>query len=175
MASSKKAESKQAAEVAVAKSGSRALRTPERYDPFEEMERWLSGPLAAGWPRSFAGRWPAWPEPRLPWADRSPRVDVADGDKEVVVKAELPGVDRNDIELTLTESSLRINAKLCSEQEIKEDDYVRREISRGEFTRTVPLPATVQAEKAQASFKDGMLTIRLQKAETSRRRTIKID
>lgn len=175
MASSKKSESKQPAAVPVRQSTAGSLQARDPYDLFAEMDRWFGAPLGAGWPRLFGGRWPAWPELRSPWAERTPKVDIAEGDQEIVVKAELPGVDRNDLEVTLTDSSIRINAKSRAEKEIKEDDYVRREISRGEFTRTLPLPATVQADKAQASFKDGVLTVTLRKAAASQRRTIKID
>lgn len=175
MASNKQAESKQPAAVPVQQAAAGSLQARDPYDLFAELDRWFGAPLAAGWPRLFGGRWPTWSEARSPWAERSPRVDIADGDKEIVVKAELPGVDRNDLEVTLTESSIRINAKTRSEQELKEDDYVRREISRGEFTRTLPLPAAVRTEQARASFKDGVLTVTLQKAAASQRRSIKID
>jgi HSP20 family protein len=108
------------------------------------------------------------------WAERSPKVDVADSDKEVVIKAELPGVGKDDLDVSLTDAGIRISAKTHAEKEIKDDDYVRREISHGEFSRVIALPAAVDSDKAEASFKDGVLTVKLPKMESSQRRPIKV-
>lgn len=175
MATGKNMRSKQGSAVTVRsdEQGKSQRRNP--YELFNELERWFSGPALGTWPRQFGGHWPAWPELRTPFGEHLPRVDVADSDKEVVVKAELPGVSKDDLEVSLTDTGIRISAKTRTEQEIKEDDYVRREISRGEYSRTIPLPSAVNGDKAQASFKDGVLTIRLQKQEVSKRRPIKVD
>jgi HSP20 family protein len=148
----------------------------QRRSPFElldELERWFADDRRR-WPRVFGGQWPAFPELTLPWQERTPKVDVIDSDTQVEIKAELPGVKKEDLDVSLTDSSVRISARTHAESESKDKDYVRREISHGEFSRTVALPAEVDGDKATATFKDGILTLVLPKAAGSKRRSVKI-
>jgi HSP20 family protein len=93
----------------------------------------------------------------------SPSVDVREGEKEVTVKAELPGLNEKDIDVTLTGEALTIRGEKKEEQE-KEDEgkgYWRREASYGSFLRMIPLPEGLNTEKVDARFKNGVLTITL--------------
>jgi HSP20 family protein len=103
-----------------------------------------------------------------------PSVDVYEEDDAVIVKAELPGLQREDVEIGLTESSLTIRGEKKREEETKEKDYYRSERQYGSFVRTVQLPAEVQSEKATAKFKDGVLQITLPKAEAAKRRSFRV-
>lgn len=95
-----------------------------------------------------------------------PPVDVYEADNQVVVKAELPGVNKDNLEVTTTEDSVTIKGETKSEQEVKEPSgYYRKELRYGSFQRLVPLPSNVKPQEAKASFKDGILEIRLPKAE----------
>jgi HSP20 family protein len=91
-----------------------------------------------------------------------PRVDAADTDKEIKVSVELPGLDDNDIEVSLTKETLTIKGE---KKEEKGKDYYRSERSFGSFTRTIPLPVEIDAEKAEASSKKGVLTVNLPKTK----------
>ncbi len=121
------------------------------------------------WPRS----WPrlGWPSD---WGVHAPAIDVFDKDDEVVVKAEVPGMNRDDIEVHLSESTLTIKGEKKKEEEIKEQDYYQCERTFGAFVRTVQLPADIKSDLAKATFKDGLLEIRIPKAEPEQRKTIKV-
>ncbi|HHY98012.1 MAG TPA: Hsp20/alpha crystallin family protein [Firmicutes bacterium] len=95
----------------------------------------------------------------------SPAVDVYDRGDSIVVKAEIPGVSKDEINLTLTEDGLTISGETRRDEEIKDRDYYRRERSYGSFTRTIPLPVAVQKEGAKATFKDGVLEVTLPKVK----------
>lgn len=107
--------------------------------------------------------------------DRSFRLDILDRDKELVVRGELPGVERDDIEVTIAGDYLTITAERKFDDEVKEDQFYRHELGFGELTRTVALPAEVDAEKIHAKLEDGILTVTLPKLRVEKRRTVKVD
>jgi HSP20 family protein len=143
--------------------------------PFEEMEHWFEGAFPRGWMRPFRRGWPGWSEFPMPFEGRMPKVDVIDRDEEVVVRAEVPGVEKDDLDVSLSENALTIKGETKHEEKEEKGDYHRSEISRGAFTRTVMLPAVVDTDKAKAEFKDGVLELTMPKVEKTKRRTIKID
>ena len=106
------------------------------------------------------------------WA---PSVDVAETDNEVVVTAELPGVEQDDVDITITDDVLTLKGEKKEEKEVKEKNYHRIERSYGSFQRSVSLPAGVQADKAKATYKDGVLHITVPKTEEAKPKQIKID
>jgi HSP20 family protein len=91
-------------------------------------------------------------------------VDAAESDKEIKVTAELPGMDEKDIDVRASDGVLTISGEKKTEHETKDDDYIVRERSFGRFERTLSLPEGVKAEAAQATFKNGVLTITIPKA-----------
>jgi HSP20 family protein len=105
---------------------------------------------------------------------RLPNLDVVDRNDEVLVRAEVPGVEKKDLNITLTDNILTIKGESRSEQKTEEGDYHKREISSSSFARTLTLPATVDASKAVASLKDGVLDITLPKVESSKKRKIAV-
>ena len=104
-----------------------------------------------------------------------PKVDIIDRDKEVVVKAELPGVAKEDIDLSITDNSVTIKAVTSHEEKEEKGNYYRCEISRGSFSRTVVLPGDVDADEAKASFNDGILQLTIPKTEKSHRKNVSIE
>lgn len=98
----------------------------------------------------------------LEWA---PRIDIVETDKTVEVKAELPGMEKKDIDITLDRDLLTITGEKKIEKEDKDRHYHRIERHYGTFYRTVRLPTEVDAEKINAAFKDGVLTITLPRVE----------
>lgn len=104
-----------------------------------------------------------------------PAVDVYETDDTVEVEAELPGFKREDVEITLTGTSLRIEGEREEEREVDEGRYHRKESARGRTSRVVTLPTAVQSEGAEARFEDGVLKISLPKAAESSTRKIRIE
>ena len=94
-----------------------------------------------------------------------PQIDVLDTDKEIKISAELPGLDEKDIEVSLTREALTIKGEKREEKEEKGKDYYRSERSYGSFTRTIPLPVEVDPDKVAASFRKGVLTVKLPKTK----------
>lgn len=93
----------------------------------------------------------------------SPTVDVREEDGNLIVKADLPGVKKDDVEITATDEAVTIEGHTQEEKEEQKAGYYHRERCSGHFLRTVPLPVPVDAEKAQATFSDGTVTITLPK------------
>lgn len=119
----------------------------------EELERQLE---------DFFGR-PMW---RLPVEERGwmPAIDVFEKDDKLIVKAELPGMKEEDIDVSVVGDTLMIRGEKKSESEVKEADYYRCERAYGGFYRSIPLPSTVDANKIEADFEDGVLEVSLPKS-----------
>lgn len=100
-----------------------------------------------------------------PLADFHPKVNMQDAEKEVVVTAELPGVDMKDIEVSVTDSQLTIKGEKHEEKEESKKGYYRMERSYGSFYRKLPLPCEVNKENISATYKNGVLNISLPKTE----------
>ncbi|MDA8095867.1 MAG: Hsp20/alpha crystallin family protein [Betaproteobacteria bacterium] len=137
--------------------------------PFEDMERLMEGFLPHGWLRPFRWEWPARAGPAP-----MPRIDLVDRDGEFVLRAEIPGVEKKDLDISVTGTTVTLKGQSSHEEKEEKGDYFRQEISHGAFCRTMMLPADVDADKAQASFKDGLLELTLPKVEAAKRRNIKI-
>jgi len=103
-----------------------------------------------------------------------PRVDVAESDKEVVITAELPGLSEKEVEVSLTRGQLVLSGQKKSEREEQDKSYHLVERSYGSFQRVVDLPAALQEDKAQASFRNGVLTVKVPKGAESKSRKIQI-
>ena len=153
--------------------------TPKRsyeLSPWEEMDRMFDTFLHRGWLRPFHELFPEWPgfgerENEL----RMPRVDMVDEEAEVVVRAELPGVDKKHLDVNLSGQTLTIKGETKREEQETEGEYYRSEIVEGTFSRTLHLPEEVDAEKVKAVFKDGMLEVRLPKAHKAPRQRITVE
>jgi HSP20 family protein len=143
--------------------------------PFDEMEEMLDKYFSRGWMRPFRMDWPSFGHLKPPFEGKTPSVDIIERDDEIVVKAELPGVNKDDIDISVTERSVTIKGTSSHEEKEEKGDYYRSEISRGSFSRSLPLPAEVDESKAKASFKDGLLELKLPKKTRSKRQKIKID
>ena len=145
--------------------------------PFGEMDHWFDDFFHPGWMHPCRQQWPNWRDRDIesPIKGRIPKVDVIDRDKEIVIHAELPGVNKDDLDVSLTENAVNIRASTKHEEKEEKGEYFRREMSRGEFQRTIPLPVNVDSENAKASFKDGIMELTLPKVKNSKRKTIKVE
>lgn len=104
-----------------------------------------------------------------------PNVDMYDRKTEIVLKAELPGVEKEGIDLTITKDSLTLKGEIKKEEEVSEEDYYSRERTYGSFSRTITLPVEVDSENAKAAFKNGILEIVLPKKEEAKPKEIKVN
>ncbi|MDH5527517.1 MAG: Hsp20/alpha crystallin family protein [Nitrospirota bacterium] len=126
---------------------------------------------------SFWGDLPADPFRLLesPIRGFSPRVDVTETEKDLHVSAELPGMTEKDVELTLTGDALTIKGEKKEEKKEEKEGYTHCERYYGSFHRIIPLPVEVMQDKVSATFKDGILTIALPKAEAAKTPVRKIE
>ena len=125
----------------------------------------------------FNLRWPRFPAvAELPgFGGAQPmNVDVLDRETDVCVRAELPGYRKEDIDVSLQNNTVTIKAALSKDTRSEEGDYHRREIVRGSVTRTVSLPAEVEADQAKAELRDGVLEVILPKSRHSPRQKVEI-
>lgn len=106
------------------------------------------------------------------WA---PAIDIVDEKDQIKVKADLPGMKKEDIEINLENDVLTLKGEKKEEKETKEKDFIRSERYYGAFHRAFTLPASVDASKVNASYKDGVLEITLPKKEGAKPKQIKVD
>lgn len=107
---------------------------------------------------------------------RIPTVDVVDRDSDVVVRAEMPGIDKDQIQLQATPEVLMLRAEMTKESEEKKENYLRRERRVGRYERVVPMPAEVKPDGVKAHYHDGVLEVTLPKSEQAKsRQPVKIN
>ena len=104
-----------------------------------------------------------------------PLADVHETDEDVVVTMDMPGVEKQDIDISVVEDELRVSAEMNREQEAEERDYHHRERTYTRFDRKVLLPASIKAEEARAVLANGVLEITLPKVSAATRKRITID
>lgn len=105
----------------------------------------------------------------------APAVDILDEKDQIRVKADLPGMKKEDIEVSAENNMLTIRGEKKEEKEVKEKDYVRSERYYGAFHRSFTLPAGIDAQKVNATYKDGVLEILLPKKEEAKSKQAKIE
>ena len=140
------------------------------WKPFRELER-VRREMDRLWDSFLEGGPRRRSEERGEWL---PSLDVSETKNELVVKAEVPGMDPKDIDISLSDGVLTIKGEKKQEKEEKEADYHLVERSYGAFVRSVRLPKEVQGDKISASYKDGILRITLPKSEEAKKKEIKI-
>ena len=117
----------------------------------------------------FLGR-----EPSSPLGEMEPAIEVADTPEAVIVKAQVPGVSKERLQVNVTDNALTLKGEVKEDKTTEDKNYHRREFHYGAFSRTIPLPTTVQAEKATAQLKDGVLEVTIPKREETKAKAIPI-
>lgn len=151
--------------------GSMITWEPTRWAPFKELEE-----ITERFNRLF-GRLPARRESgreSLTVADWAPTVDIAEDDKEYLIKAEIPEVDKKDVKVTVQEGVLTIQGERKQEKEENGRRFHRIERSYGSFVRSFSLPEDVAEDKVKAEFKDGVLFVHLPKAERPQPKAVEV-
>ena len=135
---------------------------------FEEMERMFEQFLPQSWMHPLKTE-------HSVFADNLPQVDVLDQENNILIKATLPGVKKEDLVVSTTDHSVTIRGSTREEEKEEKGEYYRREIRSGNFLRTIPLPASIDEAAIKAKFKDGLLEVTLPKSEREKRHNVKID
>jgi len=104
----------------------------------------------------------------------TPSIDVKENEKEFIIKAELPGVEEKDIDVTVTNDSVTIKGEKKEEKEDKDKNYYYMERSYGSFSRVIPLKAEIESNKADARFKNGILDIKIPKNQSAKAKGTKV-
>lgn len=139
----------------------------------DEMDRAFDT-LMGGWMRPFRGMFPEWARAEGLVETPVPRIEAIDRDEEILVRAELPGVDKKDLDLTLTGQVLTLRGERKREEHEEKGDYIRSEIAFGGFSRSIRLPHDVDIEHAKAEFKNGVLEVHLPKLKKTVHRQINV-
>jgi len=135
---------------------------------FDEFDHFFDDFLSRRWPRLLDRNVPAGLEKGFP------KVDILDHDKEIEIQAALPGVKKDDLDVTINNQTITIRASTKEEKKEEKGKYFRREIARGEFQRVLSLPENVDGDNAKASFADGILKVIIPKTEKTKRKTIEV-
>ncbi len=141
---------------------------------FRDLERRLEEAFSDGW--RFPSRWeaPDWSRfSKLKYL--TPRVDIVDRDDDILVRADVPGVKKEDLEVTLTDNTITIKGKTSEEKKEEKGDYFRSETMKGSFTRTMYLPSDVDGSRAESTIKDGMLEVVVPKLDKAKRIKVNVD
>ena len=140
-----------------------------RWDPLKEMVT-LREAMDRLFAESFVRPGSAFPFMGM----EGPAVDMYQTKDDIVVKATLPGIKPDDIDVSVTGDILTIKGEFKEEEKIEEGNYVRKERHMGQFVRELNLPTLVNSDKAKAEFEHGVLTLRLPKAEAVKPKSITI-
>ena len=136
-------------------------------DPFARLHQEIEK-VFEGFPKMTLARWPG------EGAEVGFKLDMSETEKEIILTAELPGVDEKDLDITLAGDVLTVKGEKKMETERKGDNYYVAERAYGAFARTLRLPYAVKEKDVDAKFADGVLTIVLPKPEEARTETKKI-
>ena len=108
-------------------------------------------------------------------ASMVPRMDIFERGGEIVIRADLPGIEKDQIDLSITKETLTLKAEAKKEEEIRPEDYYMQERNYGTYIRTVQLPQDIDSAKAKASYKNGVLEMTFPKREEAKAAEIKVD
>jgi HSP20 family protein len=145
----------------------------KRWKP-KNMEKWFDELIEEP---HFPSGWMRMPTLNRfkPIEEFSPVIDMYDNKDEIVVKAEIPGMKKEDVHVSITEDSVSIKGEMKKEEEVKEDDYYYSERSFGGFSRTLNLSSKIKSNKVDAKFDNGLLEIHMPKADESKPKEVKIN
>jgi HSP20 family protein len=150
----------------------------EQWHPLKEIES-MCREMDSMWEEIF-------PTPRrsllAPWRRLAskddtaiPAIDVIDKADEILVRCEMPGVEKKNIDVSVPEDTLTVKGEVEKDKEYKDEDYYHRERTYRSYTRSIHIPEKVKADKIKASVKDGMLNVHIPKAEELKPRKIKVE
>ena len=147
--------------------------------PVEEVDRMFSEMFGRDWPKSwiqpFQWNLPAWSATEAPRGTRFPRVDIIDRREDILIKANVPGVAKDDLDISVSDRTLTLSGVISGGGDAETGNVYRMERLRGRFSRTLALPSVVDGDKAVARLEDGVLTLTLPKHPHSHHRNIPVE
>ena len=150
-------------------------RSLPMFRPLDEVERLFDRLMPRTWMRPMGWNWPSWSGMEESMLNiRVPQLDVVDRDQEIMIRVEVPGVEKKDIDVSISDSTLTIKGSVSRESKEEKKDYFRCEIEQGNFSRSLALPGGVDTTKISANLKDGVLEIVLPKEPSAQRRTVEV-
>jgi len=149
--------------------------SPKTLTTFDEMDKMFDQFMSNRWMKPFSWQWPEFGELASRAELRVPNVNVIENDNELVVKAEVPGIEKKDIDISLTENSITIKGKTSKEEKEDKGEYHRCEISKASFSRTISLPTEINVDATKAKMTNGVLEIILPKIETKKRHSVEVE
>lgn len=151
-------------------------RAPRAMRPFEDFERLYESFFPRSFMRpSFRWDWPLEAMPAVSAAARVPAIDVVDRENDILVRAEVPGVNKDDLDVSISDNTLTIRGSTKQETKEEKEEFYRQEMSYGEFSRQIVLPENIDSEKVKATMKNGVLELTLPKREGAKRKSIQVE
>jgi HSP20 family protein len=149
----------------------------EQWDDFRRFEEIMNRMFEEFWGRPSARRLLPSGERGavVPAEHREPFIDVIESDKEIIATAEMPGLEKQDININITEDRLEISAETKHEEKKEEKGYIYRERRSGSYYRAISLPSPVDPDKSKATYKNGVLEIKMPKTEVKKKTPLKIE
>jgi len=154
----------------------------DEFRKFEELMNRMFGEFSGMWDLQRRRNLPMLPSGEglipgvgLTIGGKRPFVDIVETEKEIIATAEMPGLDKNDIDINITDDKLEISAETKHEEEKKEKDYIYRERRSGNYYRSISLPASIDSSNAKASYNNGILEIKMPKSEIKKKTALKIE
>lgn len=148
----------------------------DTWDEFRRFEEMMNRMFEEFWGRPRRRLLPAGERGEIVPAEyREPFIDVIETDKEVIATAEMPGLEKEDIKINLTEDRLEVSAETKREEKREEKGYVYRERRMGGYYRAISLPSPVNPDNSRASYKNGVLEIRMPKTEIKKKKPLRIE
>ena len=149
----------------------------EQWDDFRRFEEMMNRMFENFWGRTSSRRLLPSGEDRAVVAAgyREPFIDVIENDKEIIATAEMPGLEKQDIKINVTEDMLEISAETKHEEKKEEKGYIYRERRSGSYYRSISLPSPVDPDSSKASYENGVLEIKMPKTEVKKKTPLKIE
>ena len=142
---------------------------------FEEIDDFSDRLMADRWSKPFSWLFPVMKNVKFRSEVRIPSVDVVEKNNNIIVRTEIPGIDKKDIEITLNGDNITIQGTTKHETKEVTEEYHRCEISAGSFRRTLTLPSEVDGDNVKATFVNGLLEVALPKVEKGRVSKVEIE
>jgi HSP20 family protein len=149
----------------------------EQWDDFRRFEEMMNRMFESFWGRPTSRRLLSSGERGavVPYEYRKPFIDVMENDKEIIAKAEMPGLEKQDIKINVTEDMLEISAETKQEEKKEEKGYIYRERRSGSYYRSISLPSPVDPDNSKATYENGVLEIKMPKTEVKKKTPLMIE
>jgi HSP20 family protein len=149
----------------------------EPWDDFRRFEEMMNRMFENFWGRPTSRRLLSSGERGavVPTVNREPFIDVMENDKEIIATAEMPGLEKKDIKINVTEDMLEISAETKQEEKKEEKGYIYRERRSGSYYRAISLPSPVDPDNSKATYENGVLEIKMHKTEVKKKTPLMIE